>query len=656
MKRLLILCLVAAIILFFVCSSCFAVLDIKGKAFTNSIGMKFVRIEPGTFIMGQERGGDWDEKPVHKVKISRPFYMGVTELTNTQYEKLCPEHNKYRGEWGLSKGDNEAVIFVSWNDAVEFCRILSKKEGVSYRLPTEAEWEYACRAGTSTAYYTGSELPKEFYKHQKGGWEPTPVDLTVGRTRPSPWGLYDMHGNVEEWCYDWYGPYEQAEQTDPAGRSDGDFRVSRGGSHNTLVKYLRSANRMATLPEDKHWMLGFRVVIGEESEMQTLPEPEQEEWSADVRQENYFWSGKNPSEPYFSGPVPYVKVPDDSQGPMFSRHNHDPALTWCNNGDLFAIWYSCESENGWELCVLASRLRCGEKEWLPAAPFWDGPDRNDHAPGLLRDKDGTIYHFNGLSAASRYRKNLVLIMRVSEDNGASWSRARIINPTRGLPNQPIPSTIVTNEGYFVVPCDWPWHEDGRATGLWISRDKGHSWEMAPGRIAGIHAALAQLYYGGLLAIGRASDIDGRMAKSVSIDMGRSWSYSASIFPSIGGGQRAVLLKLKGGELLLVSFGKDMKRIYPDGKEVKVSGLYAALSYNEGRSWPVRKLVTPGGPPGKFDGGAHTDDFILSETSAEPRGYMDGLQTPDGMIHLISSKLYYTFNLAWLKEGQTRLEF
>jgi len=656
MKRLLISFFVAATMLCCVPSSGFAGLDIEGKEFSNSIGMKFVRIEPGSFMMGQGQGGDWDELPVHKVTISKPFYMSVTEVTNAQYERFCPEHNKYRGAWGLSKGDDEAVIFVSWNDAAEFCRILSKKEGRAYRLPTEAQWEYACRAGTRTKYYTGTAWPKEFYKHQKGRWEPKPVDLTVGRTKPNTWGLFDMHGNVEEWCCDWYGPYEQAEQRDPAGRAAGNFRVCRGGSHNTRVRYLRSANRMATLPEDKHWMLGFRLVIGEKAQTKALGEPEQGAWSRNVSQENYFWSGKKPSEPYFHGPVTYVKVPPDSHGPMFSRHNHDAALTWCENGDLFAIWYSCESENGRELCVLASRLRRGEKEWLPAAPFWDGPDRNDHAPGLLRDADGTIYHFNGLSAGAKYRKNLALIMRKSQDNGATWSRARLINPKRGLTSQPIPSTIETNEGYLVVPCDWPWHEAGRGTGLWISRDKGRRWEMARGRVAGIHAAVAQLKDGRLMALGRGSNIDGMMPKSISIDMGRSWVYSASIFPPIGGGQRAVLLKLKEGQVLFISFDKEMKRVYPDGKQEKVSGLFAALSYNEGKSWPVRKLVTPGGPPREVDGGGNTGEFILSETSAEPRGYMDGLQTPDGMIHLISSKQYYAFNLEWLKAGETRLEF
>jgi formylglycine-generating enzyme required for sulfatase activity len=228
----------------------------RGKEYTNSIGMKFVRIEPGSFMMGSPEGGDFDERPVHKVNITRPFYMGVIEVTNAQYEQFDASHIYLRGRRGVSKDLNEAVIYVSWHEAVEFCRWLVNKENLWYRLPTEAEWEYACRAETSTKYYTGDELPNIYHKHQERTAFPEPVDLTVGKTPANKWGLYDMHGNVEEWCYDWYGPYTAAEETGPDGPIDGDFKVTRGGSHNTEVRYLRSANRMGTLPEDKHWLIG----------------------------------------------------------------------------------------------------------------------------------------------------------------------------------------------------------------------------------------------------------------------------------------------------------------------------------------------------------------------------------------------------------------
>jgi len=242
------------------------------ETFVNSVGMKFVRIQPGSFMMGQDKGGDWDERPVHKVNIRKPFDISATEVTNAQYEQFDPEHRALRGKLGFSERDDEAVVFVSWHDAAAFCEWLSKKEDKPYRLPTEAEWEYACRAGTETAYHTGDTLPGEFQKNPRMSWFPDParrrrgaepLPLTVAKTGANPWGLFDMHGNVEEWCCDWYGPYEHSEQTDPIGRAEGDFKVTRGGSHSTQVSFLRSANRLGALPDDKSWLIGFRVVAGE---------------------------------------------------------------------------------------------------------------------------------------------------------------------------------------------------------------------------------------------------------------------------------------------------------------------------------------------------------------------------------------------------------
>ena len=142
-----------------------------GKNFTNSIGMKFVRIDPGKFVMGSDRQPpaseaewkerEWDEAPAHKVTITSPFYFGAFEATNSQYEKFDEEHHKLRGQFNVSKTDNEPVTMVSWRDAVDFCKGLSKKEGRTYRLPTEAEWEFACRAGTTTRFQTGDILSVE---------------------------------------------------------------------------------------------------------------------------------------------------------------------------------------------------------------------------------------------------------------------------------------------------------------------------------------------------------------------------------------------------------------------------------------------------------------------------------------------------------------
>ena len=240
-------------------------LAIEGEMHTNSIGMQFVRIEPGNFMMGSEnaalsdelidgkaylRDGDADEKPVHQVTLTTPFYIGIFQVTNAQYEEFQPAHNKLRGlpntgsqaspYIGFSQDDDEAVVFVDWHDANRFCEWLSEKEGLPYRLPTEAEWEYVCRAGTMTHFHTGGTLPPEFHKNIGESWYPDAersrgaeevMSLHVGQTPANAWGVHDMHGNVEEWCQDWYGPYEPHSQTDPVGRETGLYRVTRGGSH-----------------------------------------------------------------------------------------------------------------------------------------------------------------------------------------------------------------------------------------------------------------------------------------------------------------------------------------------------------------------------------------------------------------------------------------
>ncbi|MBC8470215.1 MAG: SUMF1/EgtB/PvdO family nonheme iron enzyme [Planctomycetes bacterium] len=641
----------------------------------NSVGMKFVRIESGSFMMGQKDGGDWDERPVHRVTIARPFWMAVTEITNTQYEQFDPEHRELRGKLGLSKLDDEAVVFVSWHEAVKFCEWLSKKEGKSYRLPTEAEWEYSCRAGTTTAYHTGPDLPDEFHKNVRMSWFPDParsrlsdkqVPLTVSQTIPNPWGIFDMHGNVEEWCYDWYGPYRKDAQTDPVGFESGDFKVTRGGSHSTKLSYLRSANRLGTLPDDKSWLIGFRVVLGRMPNTEMLPAP-----VPSLNRQHVSWrihadllEGPDSNEPYFQGPTEYVKIPPDSNGPMYSQHNHDPALVDCPNGDLLAIWYSCLEESGRELTILASRLRYGADEWEPASVFWDAPDRNDHAPAFWFNGRDTIYHFNGLSAAATWG-NLATIMRTSIDSGATWSKAQIINPEHGLRHMPVESVFQTREGFIILPCDAVTGGNG-GTAVHISRDGGSTWidygagkpnpgfvsDSTGGWIAGIHAGVVQLKDGSLMAFGRGNNIDDRMPMSISQDMGRTWSYSASEFPPLGGGQRLILRRLLEGPILFVSFTDRRKgMIIPDAaaNHRRVFGMFAALSFDDGKTWPCTRLITAGGPAKKVDGGGNTGSFTMDETHAEPRGYLAATQTPNGLIHLISSKQYYVFNLAWLKE-------
>lgn len=344
-----------------------------GFAFAQSL-IETVEIPEGTFYMGSVGDGEnFDEEPVHRVTITQAFRMGKTEITNAQFEQFRPEHRALRGKNGVSTGDDEAVVNVTYQDAVDFCNWLSEKEGKTYRLPTEAEWEYACRAGTYTDYYTGDYLPESMCRNQVIARDYKPVSLKVGQTEPNAFGLYDMHGNVEEWCLDWYAPYSSDERINPCGPDTGLYRVTRGGSHHTPVEYLRSANRMAMLPEDSHSLTGFRVV--------------QSDINFPVRVQKGF----------FREPIPFVVAPVLPDVPFY-RHNHQPSITWCDNGDLLAIWFSANQENGRGMVVLQSRLKAGASAWEPATLFFKVPDRNMTGSSVFNDSQGTLYHFNGVEA------------------------------------------------------------------------------------------------------------------------------------------------------------------------------------------------------------------------------------------------------------------
>jgi len=194
-----------------------------------------------------------DNETQHLVKITKPFYLSVHEVTQQQYEQVMGKNpSKYKGE-------TKPVEQVKWNEAVEFCRKLSDEEGVEYRLPTEAEWEYACRAGTITAYSFGDDVSQlgEYAWYNANSENTT---HPVGEKKPNAWGLYDMHGNVWEWCQDWYGAYESLKlASDPTGPASGTYRVLPGGAFVYQPRLVRAANHFNTPPNDRSPNIGFRL-------------------------------------------------------------------------------------------------------------------------------------------------------------------------------------------------------------------------------------------------------------------------------------------------------------------------------------------------------------------------------------------------------------
>lgn len=246
------------------------------------LGMKFVRIPAGSFFMGSEKHG-WDIKPVHKVTFRNPFEMLATEVTTRQFFEFVQE-TKYKtdaetwegtlvcvnGNWtkskdsnwrkpGFAQTDNHPVVCVSWNDADQFCKWLSDKTGQQFRLPTEAEWEYACRAGSSTEFFWGEQPDDQYFWYVKNTKEST---APAGLKKPNAWGLYDMLGNSWEWCADWHDQkyYLNSPEISPAGPSRGTTRSIRGGGWNVDPSYCHSAYRVGDDPEYSCSNLGFRIV------------------------------------------------------------------------------------------------------------------------------------------------------------------------------------------------------------------------------------------------------------------------------------------------------------------------------------------------------------------------------------------------------------
>lgn len=253
---------------------------------TNGIGMKLTLIPAGEFLMGSGTSAEEiarifdskaeyfeDEFPQHRVRITQPFYMQSTEVTQGQWKSVMGSE-PWDGKDYVKTGSDYAATYVSWDDAVEFCRKLSESERRSgrlttnqqYTLPTESQWEYACRAGSTTRYSFGDDESrlKDYAWFDDNAWDiGEKYAHRVGQKRPNAFGLYDMHSNVWEWCQDWYEKdyYANSPGSNPSGPLSGSYRVYRGGSWNGSPQSARSAIRNGYTPDDRSSNLGFRVAI-----------------------------------------------------------------------------------------------------------------------------------------------------------------------------------------------------------------------------------------------------------------------------------------------------------------------------------------------------------------------------------------------------------
>lgn len=592
------------------------------ETFTNQTGLRMVLVEPHEYRRG---GGTWeanpDSLPSHICKITKPYFIAdepiTKELFDTFYKEVyhtVSDTTEYRGY----------VLGVSWFEAAQFCKWLSEKEGVQYRLPTEAEWEGAARKTT---------------------------ELDIDR-------MCDTH--IREWCFDWYDTYSDLEQEDPAGPDCGLCKCIKGGYLDNPGRYnahnLDLWWRAALPPTYRHYsedtnndfgrhFIGLRVACGEMPV--TNGKHPTNQVCLNVHQKSPdLTKGPDPEVPYFRKRHIFPTPPDNASNEeiratglnhVFRNHHHSPALTVCPNGDLLFTIYSSYKEYDAEVGLAGARLRKGCDEWETPDIFLNPVGVNDHAPNLFTDIDGTIYHFWGWQQLDN---SFPFQYVYSTDNGATWSEVQFPffkDKAERVVRQPINSCIRSKDGTFYMAADAAF-EPGSV--LWRTKDNMKTWENPAGRTGGRHTTFVELEDGVILGMGgKNSAIDGFMPQSVTKDGGDTWEITKTVFPMQHSGQRPSIIRLKSGRLFMCGDYQNKKGQRPEG--VDKWGSYGAWSDDNGKTWHMKKLwgtQQQKKSPHEF-GGAST------------LGYSVCRQTEDGMIHITTSNnrplLHFEFNEAWL---------
>ncbi len=651
------------------------------REYVNSVGIKLLPIEPGSFMMGNDkelpghlgapnvdlRFGDYDETPVHKVTITKAFHISETEVTIEQYRKFKSDYPGFS-----DKLDNDPYVSgVSWYDTVRFCRWLSKKEGLSYRLPTEAEWEYVCRAGNEGPFSSGQNLP------EKG--------------TANAWGVRNMHSWPVEWCYDWHGLYPDKDRIDPVGPDSGLTKVVRGGGPDypesprhtvsgQMPFYLRSANRAsiapAFSPPPREYQLkqaaaadpslgegevykrrsmgkwkvagwhniGFRVVLGAMPE--TKPYRARKPFFHEcVKQKAVgIKNGPDMGKPYYRSRRILPELPAKQMidvgwkiglEPGTGTNHHTGALLALDNGDLLACYYNGFVESHPDLSICVIRLRAGSRQWDRVSVWPDFLDSNDASPFIFND-DGVIRLGWG---SPQLGGGYPFHWTISKDNGQSWAEIKFPvfdgHPGGYRRKQPINASFRGPDGVLYIAYD------GRrgSSGLWATANNATTWYAPRGRILGLHATFVLLDDNTILSYGtRNRVIDGFCPKNVSRDFGKTWQVSRSPMPGQGGGRNPVMLKLQSGRLLYISNITEAKDPALTGFTGR--GAYACLSEDTGESWKIRRLL--GGQTKGEDGKSVKFTTV---------GYVGVSQTANGVIHFVTSRnqpdLHVELNEAWI---------
>ena len=628
--------------------------------YKNSVGMKMIRIHSGSFRMGNERpteaaalgqnrlfpDGDYDEKPVHDVRLTYDFSISETEVTVEQFQK-------FRMEFQDMGRFSPYATGLSWSDAVAFCDWLSKREKRHYRLPTEAEWEYVARAGSTTHFSSGDTAPAP--------------------GQPNRWGVRNMHSGAMEWTLDWYAPYPIEPQVDPVGPASGFARVVRDGgimgphgkgADGFAPFYRRSANRASVAPSYAGLHpIGFRVVEAELPRTAPLavapPFPFQF-----VKQKGVpVKSSPDPNKPWFRQRALLPIPPEDMNGdairgagldPAINGHNHSAGVAVAPNGDVIWVAFSSSTSTTEYLMnttFVVSRLRFGSEQWDFPALFYDFADVNDQS-ALLWNDNGVVRFFGGGIGLT----NVPFRMQSSGDSGATWSAVEfplLRGPVGGYSPQPITNAFRTPDGSMYLAADGASDAVGGESLLWESKDNGVTWSDTGGRTAGRHTAFIALKDGSILGLGgKNTDIDGYMPQTISRDRGRTWKISKTVFPALSSNQRPTVVRLSSGRIFFASDYQNRNGKQPEG--VTEKGSFVALSDDEGRTWKIKKL--PGTLPHEAWVLGDRPLWNESKQGAGTLGYSVATQAPNGVIHLISSmnhpSQHFEMNEAWILSGSS----
>ncbi len=553
--------------------------------------------------------GDWDEDPAHRVTITHSFTIATHLITVKEIQQFDPSYKAVAAYPDYAAG-------ISYNQAVAFCAWLTKKTGKPYRLPTEAEWEYAERAGKQTPYFTG--------------------DIPPSSGQPNAWGVV-MGEGTPEWVADWYGPYEASAQTNPTGPLHGYFRVVRGGGLDyrkskpgeivpAMAPYfMRSANRASIAPSyaSKEGNIGFRVVQAPTPAPHPSAAFDYIFWT-DVKQTPVdVRDGPDPARPFYRVHELFPNLSGKSMpdvgwrvglAPGLGINYHNSAVQVLANGDVVAAYYNTpDKEDDPDQTVMVMRRRAGSETWDMPEPWPAFADAACAAPVFWNDH-GHLWLFFGFP---RLIGAPPFAFTTSDDNGATWAPIQFPNfpaPIGRYVSQPINSIVRAKNGTIYIPTDSTGRGAGglsAASAVWATNNNGKTWYDTGGRTGGRHTTIVIARNGDLLGVGgKNSEIDGHMPLSISSDGGKTWRVTPTPFDELISGERPSVIRLASGRLFFVA---DYNPNHE--KHIHKDGAFVALSNDDGKTWKMKRLPAD----------------ILTV------GYVTSTQGPNGIIHIVTSK-------------------